>query len=96
MINDDTIINVETYKSDGGSNKNNKLVFFDALNYLNFHATCKDMRTIEKNRSLTNIEYGLKKSFSDTFENNISEYSITQANFSIEEHVSNYNNRIGS
>lgn len=86
MINDDTIIHLEANKSQGNTNNKSKLVFFDALNYINVQMSAR-VSCKENNNSFYNANLNLKKSFNETYENNISEYSITQANFSTEDHV---------
>ena len=89
MVNndDDTIIHIETYSSEGKSKFRSKIVFFDALNYLNVQKSSQVLNKENKMSFYRANLNGLKKSFSETFENNISEYSRTQANLSKEDHV---------
>lgn len=87
-MNDETIIHLDTFWSEGKiSNQTSKLIFFDALNYLRFQRSSKVFSDKDKKRSFLNANLHLKKSFNETFENNISEYSKTQANLSKEYHV---------
>ena len=90
MMNDDTIINLESYKLETSPEKKAKLVFFDALNYLKFQKNNSNKtqhNKVDEKKISPNPPQIRKISANETFENNISEYSITQANFSIEEHV---------
>jgi hypothetical protein len=89
MKDDDTLVNLETCKFEENTFKKSKQIFLDALTYLRIQKNPITNAQILSDRKPkgSNINTNNTIAVNENSENNISQYSITQANFSIEEHV---------
>ena len=84
MTDDDTIINLEPCRSEKNLFKTKDMIFLDALSYLKNNE--QEILSHENKKRIYKTNINIKKSI-ETYENNISEYSKTEVNYSQEEFV---------